>query len=512
MTEEGEAAPPMSAADAARARADARRRRILQKSGQRMGIVSGDPQPAAGAGAEGPTPPAEGAGAAEGAPATAAAGAATSTETTTTAVTDPSSATGGSAPDASAPAPVSSTSSGSSRLQAMRRRRFKKAASQKPSESSITDADKASDSGEGTGAKAESGSTPQEVSKAATTDVPALTTATDKSDGPSSSADTSTAAAAAPKRKWKGVARARREKIEERQKSEAKNVGATARGSSVSGSSSSQRSLNKSTSGMAGSFKKPASSKLPIYMHIVTVVLLFVVGYDIGSDQFVHPHTVQRRLSPTENGIGILRIGQSSQPAVVDPKAVLMMETYGKEGDDTADEFGGDNDGDGSKKEKNIDPLFQVDLDEFTEGDGLLMMLGRGAVFVHRINLKIFYYTPLAVLTAVWRIPQKLLATPPVLFLVCIVIRQFAKRILGAKLPEPEKENDKTDFLAMAKNSIIGFLTNLFPTAVELYDVFNHLRSDMLVVLCGIFTAYVMTHTIGGGSAAIPEMPTGEEL
>lgn len=399
------------AAAEARAKAEARRKRILEASGTRMGIVSGEQEKTAEEG-ESPKP----------------------------------------------------KSTRHSRLQEMRRRRFKKAQKESTSEESVSE--KATDKAAPIEPEMKPTSESEPVSTARSTEPqpvtkPAEEKATENEEPKEEPKSTSA------NRKYKGVAKMRRQRLKEKQKAESeKNV-------------TTQPVVVKAP-------PKAGLNKGPIILYILTVVILFLVGFDIGSNQLVNPDTVRRALSTDEHGIGLLnRIRAPS----ADPKALLEAQNEWSGGDD-ADEFEDVNE----KREKNIDPLFQVDLDDFTRGDGLFFMAARAAVAIHRMNLLLLYYTPIAIFTAVVHIPQKLLSTPPIIFLVCFGVRQIAKRLLGAVLPEPVVETDKQDILAIIKNSVMGFLTNTFPTAVELYDAFSHARTDMLVVLCGIFFGLLLSN------------------
>jgi hypothetical protein len=125
-------------------------------------------------------------------------------------------------------------------------------------------------------------------------------------------------------------------------------------------------------------------------------------------------------------------------------------------------------------------------------------MLARGAVNIHRLILRVFYYLPMSVLRTMIAIPQQLLATPPALCIVSLFVRQAAKLVFGANLPDPARsKKDTKDVLGMMRQSVMTFLSNSFPTAVSLYDIWTHLRSDMYVILCGVFVGLAYTHHIG---------------
>lgn len=146
----------------------------------------------------------------------------------------------------------------------------------------------------------------------------------------------------------------------------------------------------------------------------------------------------------------------------------------------------------------NIDPVFHVDFDKLTEGGGVLNTLARGAINIHRLLLQIFYYLPISILTTMTTIPHQLLATPPILCIISLVVWQTAKLIFGAKLPEQasDKKDSKDVVLAMMKQGVVSFLAGMFPTVVSVYDIWTHLHSDMYVILCGVFVGLAYTHHI----------------
>jgi hypothetical protein len=145
----------------------------------------------------------------------------------------------------------------------------------------------------------------------------------------------------------------------------------------------------------------------------------------------------------------------------------------------------------------NIDPLFRVDLDELTKGPGILNQLARGAIAVHRMILWLLYYTPIHVMNTLLAIPVALIKMPPALFLIALVLRQIVgKVILGAHIPEKDNPEDKNNIevIGMVKNVIKNFFATSFPTLTWAYDVFVHLRSDMYIVLCGVFCGMAWSH------------------
>lgn len=403
--------PTDAAAEEARAKAEARRRRILEKSNQRMGVVSG--------------------------------------EGTKVKVTEEE--------NDSSMAP-----STSSRMQAMRRRRYRKS-SQQPKE----ETDKVS-SEEGRKEEKKTREIPprEEVKNPTTT----VTEAEGNEDG-------DTGAQTQEKRKYKGVAAMRRQRLKEKAAATAKE--------------------NSEQVAMKTALKspKPTMSKIPIILHLLIIVILFGIGFKFGIDQVVDESIVVHStlLAPQEHGIRLLSILDKDSKKAESKKNILEEESDWSN-EDSTDEFGKDEESFDEEYEPKIDPLFQVDLDLYTQGDSIFMMLARFAVSLHRLLLKVVYYTPLAMFTALIRMPSKLLETPPVLCLVSVGVRQFGKRVLGAGLPEQPQETNKSDIMAMVKNGVMNFLASSFPTFVGLYDAFTHLRSDIFIVLCGLFVGLAWNH------------------
>eukprot|EP00546_Thalassionema_frauenfeldii_P010384 CAMPEP_0178911114 /NCGR_PEP_ID=MMETSP0786-20121207/9498_1 /TAXON_ID=186022 /ORGANISM="Thalassionema frauenfeldii, Strain CCMP 1798" /LENGTH=405 /DNA_ID=CAMNT_0020583491 /DNA_START=167 /DNA_END=1381 /DNA_ORIENTATION=- len=394
--------PNDAAADEARAKAEARRRRILEKSNQRMGVVSG------------------------GDPAV----------KVTEEECEPSTA-----------------SSSSSRMQAMRRRRYKKSSQQSKEEPQKVSAEEEE-------AKEESKS-PDMIAREG---VETATTATKDGESVEKTAPTT------EKRKYKGVAAMRRQRLKEK------------------AAASAEENKEQVAAKVAAKSRTLTVKKFPIILHICIIIFLFSIGFKVGLDQVVDESiTVQSTLlAPQEHGIGLLSIfGEGWKKSK--PQKKLLDDESGWSNEDSADEFVQDNESDEEEYESNLDPLFQVDLDLYTQGDSIFMMLARFAVSLHRLLLKVVYYTPIAIVTAFIRMPGKLLETPPILCLVSVGVRQFGKRVLGAGLPEESKETNKQDIMAMVKNGVMNFLSSSFPTLVGVYDAFTHLRSDIFIVLSGLF-------------------------
>ena len=293
------------------------------------------------------------------------------------------------------------------------------------------------------------------------------------------------------KKKYMGVAKMRRKMIKERQAKE------EAEATNVASHTTQSQSAPVSSAPSSKVIRKV--SLLPIAMHVLTVILLFLAGLDIGLQQsrieyssmglVVHTDIVPRRRYESLIGSTV------TETVPLSVKKVMDYNTgYGDS--DVENEFE-EQDTTQGRTQENLDPLFQVDLDKYTQGPGLFMMAGRFAVACHRANLSLFYYLPLSLLERLQLTVKALTESPPMLFLLALAIRQaLGKLILGAGLPEIEQDdkNDK-DVVGMVKNFVTSFVTKSFPTAVTIYDAWTHLRSDMYVILCGLFVGMAWHHS-----------------
>jgi hypothetical protein len=74
---------------------------------------------------------------------------------------------------------------------------------------------------------------------------------------------------------------------------------------------------------------------------------------------------------------------------------------------------------------------------------------------------------------------------------------------LGAGIPKEAQiksrggdlEENSTDVLSTMKKVVMTFITNAFPTLVTMAEGWMHLRSDMYVVLFGLFVGWAWHHT-----------------
>jgi hypothetical protein len=114
-------------------------------------------------------------------------------------------------------------------------------------------------------------------------------------------------------------------------------------------------------------------------------------------------------------------------------------------------------------------------------------------------------------------VPLALIKMPPALFMIALGLRQIlGKMILGASIPEPKpdssEEKNNIEVLSMAKNFIKNFLSTNFPLLVGLYDMFVHLRSDMYIVLCGVFVGMAWSHLVPPAGMPMPVMNAGDGM
>lgn len=262
---------------------------------------------------------------------------------------------------------------------------------------------------------------------------------------------------------------------------------------------------------------------IPIYMHLVIISLLFLVGFDVGIQQFHSDVHVSTQVSIQEYGVPFfhrspwqsLNAGKSNYKGILEDELQQQTDGTRKLSLDTHDEF---QEIDEEEYVPNIDPLFGVDLDEMTKESGILNKLAKGAISIHRSLLWLLYYFPMGILASIISIPSALIQTPPFLFIYAILLRQvLGKAILGAAIPEVTgngdndgKNKNNIEVLSLAKNFIKSFVVNKFPTLVTLYDAYVHLKSDMYIILCGVFFGLAWTHLNNTCDALLPPIVSGE--
>jgi hypothetical protein len=377
----------------------------------------------------------------------------------------------------------------SARMQAMRKRRFKKggkskeadeATAEKPEESTAETAAVVGETTPVTEQVKEEGSVAVESSEKESSKrvEPAGNTSRIevKEEEHVTDAAEDTAAETEGQKKYKGVAKMRREKMLQKKKEEAAKAA---------------DEEAKSPAFVPRQTKRMKQPMLPILMYLLTTVLLFLAGLDVGL-QYVDPEyiLVNREFAPQQFTLQKLIPWSSSSSSafIKDLGTADGHDSYARDLTEQSDEFDsvGSDDVDYAP---NIDPLFRVDLDEVTRGPGIVNQLGRGAVKIHRMILYVVWELP-------WRLfalPAQLIRYPPVLCLAALSIRQLiAKVVLGAALPDAIEEDvrktkEMADILTMIKNTVKNTVSGAFPTAVTAYEVFQQLRVDMYVVLFGVF-------------------------
>lgn len=419
--------------------------------------------------------------------------------------------------------------SSAARMQAMRRRRYKKgkAAKEEPKEGE-TAAPKADDTEAAKPAESTTEEKAPETAAAAEEpkeEEPAPAPAPDPAPAPApapkveepkaeaapkveekiAAPSTETAEAAdgvaGAKKKYKGVAKMRREKMLQKRKEEA----------AKAAEDEAKNPLSENAAVQARRQKRAKQPLMPILMYLFTTFLLFLAGLDVGLQHADDKIVVNRDFTPNTFSIQKLNpFGSSEDNGPI--KDLGSNADYTRDLSEESDEFTTpDEDAVDADYMPNIDPLFRVDLDELTRGPGVLNQLARGAVKVHRFFLFLFLELPVQVFS----LPTQLMSFPPVMCLAALTIRQLlGKMILGAKLPEPAEEDvrnskEMTDILSMIKNAVTNTIVGMFPTAVSLYEGFKFLKTDMYVMLFGVFVGLVYSTWVASDEGVLP--PLGME-
>lgn len=393
--------------------------------------------------------------------------------------------------------------SGAARMAAMRRRRFKK---KKPEEGG----DDAAPVAAAPEKEEKPASTPAPVEeekpapvveekKPAKKAAPVAETTTEEAAGEGGGDD---------KKKYKGVAKMRRAKMMQKKKEEAAK------------SEDDFKNASSSPAVQARRQKKKKQPFMPILMYLFTTLLLFLAGLDVGLQHADDSITVSRDFAPKQFTFQKLNPWSAKKKSAInDLESEESNGAYAR-GLSEQDEFHGDDEEE--EYVPNIDPLFQVDLDQMTSGPGFMPQLARGAVKLHRMILFVMWELPLQMFS----LPRQLMRFPPVMALAALTIRQIiAKFVLGAKLPQNIEEDvrnakEMTDVLGMIKNAVKNTITGTFPTAVSMFEGFQLLRADMYVVLCGVFVGLIYSSWMiqeaassgGLGESALPLDGIKDEL
>mmetsp|Transcript_5448 Transcript_5448/g.8064 ORF Transcript_5448/g.8064 Transcript_5448/m.8064 type:complete len:505 (-) Transcript_5448:270-1784(-) len=475
-----------TAKSAARARAEARRRRILEASNTRMSVVSGEvpkevpKEELTDNAVTTETTPEEGGAGEDGA----------DTQETPT-------------EESSAPA----KSSAGARYAQMRRRRYKKSNAATTTTTATTEAtETATTTEEGTTtAVSETKTEAKEEKTAETNEEEEDNDANDNDDGEEGEAETE---GTTTKKKYMGVARMRRKRLHEQKMKEEANE---------ESKSTKKKILPKSLSTIA----RTSTPKSPIIFQLLTVLLLFFVGLDIGVhhssswDGAKYPLAIGRvelELSPVQHGIGAARLipgtsGSSSSTSSGRDALLNELQNDAAELDGGDDEFAdvGSANGGGEYKEPVIDPIFQMDLDLYTSGPGVIMFMARKAVSAHRFITWLFYLLPMSIIMTIVSLPKSLVTNPPIMFLVVVILRFVSRHIFGAQIPDLDAmgsptsgEDDKDaggkgkDIMSMVTGAVKDQFMNAFPGLVMAWTMFNDARTDIYVVLCGLFVGLTL--------------------
>eukprot|EP00551_Chaetoceros_affinis_P004231 CAMPEP_0203663260 /NCGR_PEP_ID=MMETSP0090-20130426/911_1 /ASSEMBLY_ACC=CAM_ASM_001088 /TAXON_ID=426623 /ORGANISM="Chaetoceros affinis, Strain CCMP159" /LENGTH=547 /DNA_ID=CAMNT_0050526145 /DNA_START=16 /DNA_END=1659 /DNA_ORIENTATION=- len=512
--------PVRKAQSSSRARAEARRRRILEKSKDRLSTVSGDTKNTNTKNAEevsistntgtgmSPSPPdpeivtlTEGSNENEGPEAQDAV-----TPTATTATT-------------TATEKNENTSKGSARLAQMRRRRYKKSAGAASATATATSTVKTSAPSTTQGGSIGNVDGAGDAEKTQTNKEDSSNNNAEKPSASTSTADETPV----EKKKYLGVVKMRRKMLAEKKASEAQGIGT----SSKNASPTTVKVMKK---------EKNTVSLRPIITQFLTIVLLFLAGFDVGLQNHVvvkqETPSIHSNFALSDHGIGALKLIGANTPSQRPNEIIIQdplelnddIEGEGEEFvnvDNEEEEFSEVKPAGvsaSSTKEPNIDPLFGVDLDELTAGDGFLMAAARMAVSGHRMLTYLFFTLPLSFVAGLFSLPKRIFVNPPILFLCAVIIRYLGKHVFGGSIPDFDKmleaeisESDamkskegvaegiaNTDFVSMGLNFVKNFIKSNFPRAVLVYTIFQDARSDMFVVFCGFFLGLVIpVHLIG---------------
>eukprot|EP00531_Pseudo-nitzschia_arenysensis_P004481 CAMPEP_0116132054 /NCGR_PEP_ID=MMETSP0329-20121206/9342_1 /TAXON_ID=697910 /ORGANISM="Pseudo-nitzschia arenysensis, Strain B593" /LENGTH=504 /DNA_ID=CAMNT_0003626541 /DNA_START=44 /DNA_END=1558 /DNA_ORIENTATION=+ len=314
------------------------------------------------------------------------------------------------------------------------------------------------------------------------------------------------------KKKYVGVARMRRQMLAKKKMEEENNESGASSGADSQSAEGSPASTGKgktaasSTSVGKGGLSSIKVQTVPIYMHMIVILLLFVAGFDVGVQQFHVDVDISTQVAVQEFGVPILHRNpwQPLKPITAEKDSKETLEeklsssTSSSNTEDLQNEF---EEIDEEYNPPNIDPIFRVDFDELTKGPGLLNQMARGAISIHRLLLWFFFYFPMGVFTSILSIPAAIMKSPPGLFLAAIILRQVVGKGVGAAIPDDSADEgaDKSkqnniEVISMAKNFVKNFFATTFPTLVSFYDAYLHLKSDMYVVLCGVFFGLAWAH------------------
>lgn len=430
----------------ARARAEARRRRILESSAKRMNVVSGD------------------------VPATPAATDVSSPEVEENVVQDDEDDKDNEekATVVEDDEPKKSTTgvsrSSSSRLAQMRRRRFKKEQKKETETTTVSEEKKAKD---------DDVKEDQTEAQNVTNDKPESPPETEETK-PEPAPETNTGEQTGEEKKYLGVARMRRKRLAEKKKKE----------------ESEAMDTTAKTKNIVRHTPTEKVNTLPIYLHLFITLILFSVGVQIGLNQ--HSHIVW------EDGMVVneLSVKESmifsyfkKEESVIKSFSVDISPDVGMEDEFSTDEFYE------AEVEENIDPIFRVDLDKLTEGPSFFNKIARMAIRCHRAIIAMIMFLPQTLLS----IPHAIVTTKcyPYFFLISAFLRQGSV-LFGATIPsktDEDEESNKKDILSMmiaGAKDMIGRSVPGFSVLKFFYNMLQEGRDDMMVVSCGLLFGLVV--------------------
>jgi len=332
------------------------------------------------------------------------------------------------------------------------------------------------------------------------------------------------------KKKYLGVAKMRRKRLAERKVTE-------------------EIEITKINDTMKKSRPAVNIPVLPIFFQLITILALFLAGFDVGvQNHYMGTYqtvssgpNVVSSLSVFDNGYGILStlglhhrhitttdiFSDITTTTIMQPETPILLDTEEDEFQ-TTKPLGATTT---THRPPNIDPIFQVDLDELTlDKTGILMFLCRIAIRFHRCITYFFYLLPKSILQGIWGynpfsggLPSFQSAIQRSVFCgTAVLVRTVGKYVLGAadRVPELEtmlemrmdaetgnglheaapttgiekagKTLENLDIMGMGVDYAKKFMENNFSTVVVLYRFFQHVKSDMYVVLCGFFLGLVL--------------------
>lgn len=457
--------------------------------------------------------------------------------------------------DGAAAAPVvkKSGSAGNLRLQRMRQRRFKKSAAAAAAEK------------KGEGETSDTTSTKNDDVKKneneSSTTESLNTTEKEPSTESTTTATTSTDNSTGEKKKYLGVARMRRKMIKEKEMQQQKE-GGKAGGSSDTNLTSTINSLTGTETYfklLTGLTRKQRTYKLSVFFQLVMFISLYLIGFMAGfqhtqvttfsvgesaSSPYIainledsvpkmmksvlsHENLVVLEHSPLVRLFVPAKTPQeSNERDFMFEEPILMKRPHIETTDDattgtyttspeSSDEFSeftiSETEIDqmyarqaaAAAAAGEIDPIFQVNLDQFTNGPGPVFAAAHVAVKIHRF----FLYLIIGIFT--W-LTQRMTCSPN-LFAYAFVLRRISKWVGIASpsekaihspleeeitqcLAEAGPSDPSTQILggkdpvAMVTNLVKGFVEGIVPSSLmSLWEVWMDSRQDIYIVACGLF-------------------------